>query len=1307
MTIDQLTRRIADAGIQLWAQDGRLRYRAPRGTLTDDLRAELVAHRNTLLADLTRTADLAENTDGDFPLTEIQAGYLVGRTTAFADGGVGCQGYHQFDIDTAAAGIPPARRAQTVAAAWDRLVALHPMLRVRVDPDRFAQRVDESLALPLQVTDYADEQQARTANDRLADRLVRHVYDPAQQRPLVDAALVLGPESAVLHLSVDLIVTDYVGIRTLVDDLDRILAGETVEPPAATFQQYLAADAARQGTPEFAAAERRAEEYWDRRVPQLAPPLRFPAATTAGTASFPPANGSGYSRRSHTLTTAEWAGLCAVAAHYEATPAAVLLADFADVAAAYGSPRATIMMTSVDRRPIVPDADRIVGDFTSTVVVELAAGGDRATAIRAVRDDVFAGLEHSAVSGMRVARQLAGDAREQTAMPVVFTYTVAATGTPAPRLLRPRPGTGRSRTPQVLLDVQVTPLPNGVSLDWDSRDDGFAPDVLDAAFADFVERVRSTAASKDTGPAVGEPAAAADPVATALASAHTRLSPRSAAAAHMATDSERVVREVMAWHLQRAGMHRPVTVDEVARRLGATDREALVGRWIQELAEAGLVRIGSSGASLTRPVQPVDESLSQWAHIRRRAAEIDYGDAQLAYVEDCLRSLGGLLDGSVDPLTLLFPDGDFDVARAAYDDNLVARYLNGLCAAAIRAVADGHDRPLRVLEIGGGVGGTTRPILDALAGCDVDYLFTDVSHAFLRAARDRWPQLTTELFDVDDDPSALGRRFDVIVCANVLHNASDIPATIRRLTEALTPGGSLAIIDSTAPSAALMATMEFKEGLTDHRDLRAQTGAPFLRLDQWLDVLGEHRPTVYPPAGHPLETAGQHFFWLTPRDRPDRREQPDDDRIAQVVAIWADVLDAPAESLGPDSDFMAHGGDSLLLARCVGRLRRELDWPEPSAWDRVYRAIVAEPTVRGCMAALLPGASNTPDTSKLPGPQQVPAAGPLADPAAPITRPGRRDHGDGPVQLTELIAPTAPDAVPMVLIHDGSGGLGPYAELLPELGDAAGGVYGIERSPDDGYLDLPPAQLFDVLERRYARALLERGFTAAHVVGFCMGGLLAAGVAAVLDAHDVVAETTAISSYRIPFEIDDDVLTDYAFAKVLGRDPAEFGIVVDDDAVGATLTAARAAGHRVIDRSIVAEFGPPDLLNALQSAPATTGERLQQALRASPDDGVTEETLHGMRAIFVHSLAAVAQWRQPPLLAPATFLRQQRPMSYLPTLGEDMSAFWRTHCLGEFTVIDVPGDHFTCLNGPNAGGAADLLTASTGRRATADGRSRP
>ena len=72
------------------------------------------------------------------------------------------------------------------------------------------------------------------------------------------------------------------------------------------------------------------------------------------------------------------------------------------------------------------------------------------------------------------------------------------------------------------------------------------------------------------------------------------------------------------------------------------------------------------------------------------------------------------------------------MAEKIYEQSAVCRFFNGKAAKVVRSAADSiTDRPVRILEIGGGTGATTVPILSALAGKAIDYVFTDVSPVFL------------------------------------------------------------------------------------------------------------------------------------------------------------------------------------------------------------------------------------------------------------------------------------------------------------------------------------------------------------------------------------------------------------------------------------------------------------------------------------------------------------------------------------------------------------------------------------------------
>ncbi|MFB0852719.1 TubC N-terminal docking domain-related protein [Mycobacterium avium subsp. paratuberculosis] len=102
MTAAELVDHLRGIGVQLWADGENLRYRAPQQVLTADLKAQLAAVKTdviTLLAEETTLLRAPQDRFEPFPLTDVQAAYLVGRTSAFQWGGVGCHGYAEFAVD--------------------------------------------------------------------------------------------------------------------------------------------------------------------------------------------------------------------------------------------------------------------------------------------------------------------------------------------------------------------------------------------------------------------------------------------------------------------------------------------------------------------------------------------------------------------------------------------------------------------------------------------------------------------------------------------------------------------------------------------------------------------------------------------------------------------------------------------------------------------------------------------------------------------------------------------------------------------------------------------------------------------------------------------------------------------------------------------------------------------------------------------------------------------------------------------------------------------------------------------------------
>ncbi|MFD7305242.1 amino acid adenylation domain-containing protein [Streptomyces pharetrae] len=785
------------------------------------------------------------------------------------------------------------------------------------------------------------------------------------------------------------------------------------------------------------------------------------------------------------------------------------------------------------------------------------------------------------------------------------------------------------------------------------------------------------------------------------------------------------------------------TAEEIVAACGAAPHHRhLVRRWLAALTAHGrLVR--DPGTGVYRGAGRVSEESRAAVHARIDALEprVGWGAELIRFHRDCEANLAALLGGELPLKDLLFPEGGLETAAAAYRDNLISRYNNAAVVEIVRRAARGLPGPLRLLEIGAGVGGTSAALIPQLRDLTVDYRFTDVSHFFLNEAQEAYadcPWVRFGLFDLNEDYRAQGLRpnsADVVLAANVLHNAVDADEALRRLGELVAPGGWLVFVEATGDTCRAMTSMEFNDGLTGFTDERAADGSVFFTRSQWLDLLeraGAETAVCLPEEGSALAEIGQGVFAarfkadrapvrpaelrrhlterlpaymvpaelqvvdripLTANGKVDRRKlaewtgtvaaeerreggaAPADDLERALAALWSEVLRVPA--VGRDADFFALGGDSLLVAQLVGRMRERVPQAGGMTWDDLLRSVLNRPTVAALAARLR--SARTDGATEGTG-----SASPLVELAA------------GP----EGAAGAAP--APLVLVHDGTGTVAPYRALVPELARRLP-VAGLVVDDLDSYLDTDPTTLIGRLADRYAEVLSARGHTRVHLVGYCMGGLLAAELAdRITAAGGEVTRLSIISSYRVPYLVEDDLLAEYIFARMMRADPVGLGYPRDESAIRA-LVAAVTEKHdgRVPPGSLTepaaAALGPAaaGALRAFESLAARPQqERLRAIGAAVPQEdarlGSPERLARIYRAVR-HSLVAVASHRAAPYRGDATLIRQLGEAEIFPGMHHDMGAYWQRVCTGRLRLVDVPGDHFTCVRPPHAASVAALL----------------
>lgn len=786
------------------------------------------------------------------------------------------------------------------------------------------------------------------------------------------------------------------------------------------------------------------------------------------------------------------------------------------------------------------------------------------------------------------------------------------------------------------------------------------------------------------------------------------------------------------------------TAEEVGTALRATPRHRhIVRRWLRALAARDRLTHRETDDTYTGLV-PVPSPDAE--HDRQRAAELEHeigwSTELLSVMRTCAERLPELVSGETGIRELLFPGAATEAADAAYRDNLAIRHLNRAVVAALREIAAGHtgEERLRVLEVGGGVGGTTGELVPVLAEYGVDYLFTDASAFFLNEARERFADHTWiryQRFDVDEDPRAQYLRpntFDVVICANTLHAAADADAAVGRIRELLVPGGQLVFVENTRDeNLPLMVSMEFLEvsGRT-WTDVREHTGQSFLTHTQWRELLDAHAAsevTSLPDPQDALAATGQEVFLATlkgdrhhvpvgelartaatrlpeymlpsvwqvvdtlPRtangktDRARLRtwlpresapvvvdEKPKDDLEHALADLWSELL--AVDHVTRNDDFFDLGGDSLLVARMVGRLRERESRAADLEWEVVLRHMLRRPTVAGLAAFL----------RSLAGPEDTPAAGAVrTNPVIPL-------HGA-----------RSDDEPTTVLVHAGTATIMPYRALITEIRRRSPGlaeVVGVEVPDLSGFLAAPPQGLIEQMAADYARALTADGRSRFHVVGYCLGGLIATEVARNLAESGAEVESlTVISSHSPRFRLDDELLAEYSFAVMMGIDPADLGFPDDQYRVAAAADAVLAGSPGVLPDGGLAAL-PEEFADVagrfrhLAGIPRAT--RIARMCEAVPASAGTYEPDHMTRLFlaFRQSVFAITRYDAEPYAGDITFLRHDGAYPF-PGSKDAVTTYWEELTLGDLDIVDIGGDHYSCLSVEHAPGILKTLAELT------------
>ena len=116
-----------------------------------------------------------------------------------------------------------------------------------------------------------------------------------------------------------------------------------------------------------------------------------------------------------------------------------------------------------------------------------------------------------------------------------------------------------------------------------------------------------------------------------------------------------------------------------------------------------------------------------------------------------------------------------------------------------------HRYPhMNIIEIGGGTGGATAPILSEIGTAFTSYTFTDIGVGFLMKAQDMFKdkdyanKMVFKPLDIEKDVTSQGfvaHSYDIVLAANVMHATHKLDETLKNARKLLKPGGYLVMLE--------------------------------------------------------------------------------------------------------------------------------------------------------------------------------------------------------------------------------------------------------------------------------------------------------------------------------------------------------------------------------------------------------------------------------------------------------------------------------------------------------------------------------
>ncbi len=740
----------------------------------------------------------------------------------------------------------------------------------------------------------------------------------------------------------------------------------------------------------------------------------------------------------------------------------------------------------------------------------------------------------------------------------------------------------------------------------------------------------------------------------------------------------------------------------------------VVRHWVLQLTNMGFIRRKYNGTYECDKLYTHELYTTAWNKTYELWSE-KYGSYDLLnYVKENADNIPGILTGSVDPLSLLYPGGSDKYPKALYITNPMTICINRYISSFIEKVCINKKR-IRILELGAGTGATTQYVLNALRkiGIEYKYTFSDITDYFFPKARKKFEGYTIEFKKLDadlsfKDQSINPNSYDIVIAAYILDNVKNIQKTLEEIERIIAPKGFLLFSEPIRIEPWVLASQAM---LMTRPEDNLRQDVTFIAPQEWIELLeyisGNHIIKTFPEKGSAIYSLGAmlfikqfktNFMEIDEKELRERLKEklpeymvPDNIGVLCTFPLtsngkvkrdgindlfnfssslevtdtenieYTSVLDKQlleiakkvlkVKNIRKKQSFYDFGADSLIMAQMATETRKILSIDIP--FDVLLRQMLRNPNIKELELFIDGYQENTLSKEE----KEIPFYY--------IDNFG----GDTEIRLS-------------VMIHSSLGSADSFKYLGPELVRLGkGAALSIGANDVDKYCSIPSDKLIDYLSGYYAEIIKKMSFKKLQLIGYSFGGVLVVEIARHLMEQGIDVENISIiDGGKVPVLLEGELVNELLVLDPIDITLGDLGLE-DKYVMGQifnTMNANEQKSIAIEDIKSKLNKHDQDILNNLYAM--TRDERINiYADIYSEKTGVKldKEIIRRMILYFEHSMSSL-DYDSELFFGDLDIYTCRKKEGHFQRLNFFIEN-WKEVCVGKVNVIDIDGDHLTSI----------------------------